>query len=324
MDKVVVIEVLDRFGKIRHRYRMTEFPCRIGRGYNNDVIVDDNYVSADHLVLDFDPEGRLLARDLNSDNGMYAVAPLKRVDSMLLRSGSRLRIGHTELQFFFPDHPVREVILDRATPSLPMMFVTSWPAMLLVWLLTAVVVLLQEYLASAETTDWLDLGITLVPMFVFLTIWAAGWSIASRAITHRFYFAYHAILIGSVVILSGVVETLGEYVEFAFMWPGMATVISIVAGTLLFGFLLYGHLRYTTTLNQKKTVRIAASLAIGLSLLTQTVVWVFERDFDFALDYSIPLKPPAFVASAPQDIDSYFAAVGDLKPELERLRADDD
>ncbi len=319
MGQIVIVEVLDRFGKVRHRQRVTNFPCRIGRAYDNDLIIDDGFVSAHHLEVSFNAENRLMARDLNSDNGLFAVAPLKRVDSMWLQSASRLRIGHTELQFFFPDHPVREVVLDRANPSFTMLFFTSWPAMILTWLLTAGIILLQAHFDSSESATLADRLVDLLPVFVFLGIWAGGWSIASRAVTHRFYFAYHATLVGGILVISSLLETFAEYVDFAFALPGLANTFSMVAGTLLFGFLLFSHIRYSTTLTLKKSVRVAAALALGFSVLIQSLVWVFERDFGFDLDYSSTLKAPAFVLRRPVSSTDYFSAAHSLKSDVDEL-----
>ena len=41
MEQVVVIEVGDQQGKIVERFRATRFPVRIGRAYDNDLIVTD-------------------------------------------------------------------------------------------------------------------------------------------------------------------------------------------------------------------------------------------------------------------------------------------
>ena len=39
----LIIEILDRFGKLKERHRIESFPCKIGRDYSNNIIIDDPY-----------------------------------------------------------------------------------------------------------------------------------------------------------------------------------------------------------------------------------------------------------------------------------------
>ncbi|HEY1226492.1 MAG TPA: FHA domain-containing protein, partial [Ramlibacter sp.] len=64
------IETLARNGDVLQRSRIDTLPIRIGRGYDNDLILDDDYVAASHALIELDPAGRLLLRDLGSRNGI--------------------------------------------------------------------------------------------------------------------------------------------------------------------------------------------------------------------------------------------------------------
>ena len=55
-------------------------------------------------------------------------------------------------------------------------------------------------------------------------------------------------------------------------------------------------------------------------VMLEDLTGFIQRDFEFELDYSTPLKPPAFVARKEKDLDAYFSDVANLKPEVDQLR----
>jgi hypothetical protein len=65
------VEILARNGDVLHRHRLQQLPIRIGRGYDNDVILDDAHSAASHASIEMDEHSQLLLRDLGSKNGSY-------------------------------------------------------------------------------------------------------------------------------------------------------------------------------------------------------------------------------------------------------------
>lgn len=63
----------------------------LGRGDDNDVVVDDLRVSKHHAALERNPDGRLSVRDLNSTAGTYVNG--ERVESCCIKHGDRLAFG---------------------------------------------------------------------------------------------------------------------------------------------------------------------------------------------------------------------------------------
>jgi len=58
---MIWVEILSRHRDITARVRTASPEVRIGRGYDNDVIVDDPYVAARHLRVFRDEAGQLVA-----------------------------------------------------------------------------------------------------------------------------------------------------------------------------------------------------------------------------------------------------------------------
>src|SRR6185369_9659246 len=100
------IEVLDRLGRVKERLRPESFPVVVGRGYGCDVLLDDRYVSPQHLRIDRDEEGRFFVEDLQSTNGVQRLAPFAAVTRMEVEDDMRIRLGHTVVRLRRSDHPV--------------------------------------------------------------------------------------------------------------------------------------------------------------------------------------------------------------------------
>ncbi|MBL1075933.1 FHA domain-containing protein [Nocardia sp. 2] len=84
----------DRVGNI---YPIVGTVTRIGRLSDNDIALPDGRVSRHHALI-ADNELTYVLKDLNSSNGVY-VDGTRVVDSAILRDGSVVRIGDTELTF---------------------------------------------------------------------------------------------------------------------------------------------------------------------------------------------------------------------------------
>ena len=58
------IEILARNGDVLHRHKVAALPIRLGRSYDNDIILDDAHSAAAHAIVDANEQGELVLRDL--------------------------------------------------------------------------------------------------------------------------------------------------------------------------------------------------------------------------------------------------------------------
>ena len=75
--------------------RLSSGSCVVGAGSDVDVVVQDQAVSRRHVELELVAEG-VAVRDLDSRNGTYYLG--QRLERMVLRPGSRIRVGNAEIQ----------------------------------------------------------------------------------------------------------------------------------------------------------------------------------------------------------------------------------
>jgi len=307
MEAPIIIEVLDRFGKVKERHKVKQFPIKIGRSYKNDIIIDDNYVSAEHIELMVDGDGHIMATDLHSDNGVFTIHPVIRHDILTVQDDQRIRIGHTDLRFRSENFSVKETYFDHGRPSQWHLIMTNGLILPLIWFLTAGILLANQYFMTIREVHFNLLLASVLPVLIVIVIWTFIWSVISKIITHKFYFAYHGIHVG--LLLSGFyfIELSFEYLEFIFPVNGLQAVLTVFSDLAFTALLFYGHLRQSTHFRKRKTKFISgviASLIVGVAYLAS---YVNQPQFSGQPDYSGLIKPPAFVMMKPSSVDNFFA-----------------
>src|SRR5437763_1475685 len=121
---MIWVEILSRHREVTSRVRLAGPQLHIGRGYDNDVIVDDPYVAPRHVRISRDDAGRLIAEDLGSANGMFLDGD-KRPQAKIIVDGERpIRIGHTSIRIREPNHAVAHERAGKPRRARPVVITT--------------------------------------------------------------------------------------------------------------------------------------------------------------------------------------------------------
>ena len=94
---------------------LSDKPITIGRGHENDVVLQDDKVSRLHCGLRL-WDGEYYLKDLNSHNGTWVNE--ERIDVVRLRAGDHLRIGDARLTFETGFQAGTETILQETDQQL--------------------------------------------------------------------------------------------------------------------------------------------------------------------------------------------------------------
>ncbi len=312
----LIIEILDRFGKVKERHHTSKFPCKIGRGYDNDIIIDDPYISPTHITINT-LDDTFTVNDNNSKNGLFSLHPFKQQQALNIEDDSRIRIGHTDIRFRFTSHPVKEAIQERNKPSKISMLLTSGFILPIVWIVFGLLFMLNNYIENTDLVTIQGLLSDVFPILIVLALWAAGWSIVSKIVTHRFYFSFHAIWASVLTILSTLVDNLANYFEFSFSLPGSAGVIVFIMGIIITSILFYGHLRYSTTFSDHKSRVSAITASIILLGLVEVLSFLNTPEFTNKPHYSGIIKPSSYIFAQQETLDVFFKDTQQLKSDID-------
>ena len=319
MDRALIVEVLDRRGHVASRHRLDVFPATIGRGYGCGVILDDRFVSPEHVRVTRDADGGLAAEDLDSLNGMREAGSAARVGRVSIRPGTRLRLGHTELRFCFPDQPVPPALLE-AGDVLPVgpLAVTGRGGLALgaaaVGLLT-----LLSYLATYTKTSAAGVASEAVMFALLLALWAGVWAFCGRVLVHRPRFGLHVGVAALAVIGASLVERVLGYVRFLAPGAGGLGVVEALTGAAIVATALAGSVSLATALSRGRRVGVALGITVAVFGLARLEACEERQGFTSTAHFQGEIKALGGGWARATTVDGFFAEVTQLGAEVDSL-----
>jgi hypothetical protein len=316
---MIWVEILSR-----HREVATRFRCagevRIGRGYDNDVIVDDPYVAARHMRVFRDETGRLVAEDLGSANGILLHPDKSRHQRIVIDGDRPIQIGHTYLRIRETSHAVEhERVARRDAGILPIALVTALSVLILG---TEALALWFSETAEPKASRYLTplLGIALT-----VTVWVAVWALLSRVLSGRARFQRNLL----IALCGGVMFTfyyeLAKFSAFALTWH-IAFDYQYVAMWTILATVCFFHLREVGS----SRLLLKGGLVVLLFALVITVQTLRQHELFHNSGQRGTLRhlmPPALRLVPVHDEKVFFAEIERLKTKIDddrtQARADD-
>jgi hypothetical protein len=315
MDSAGVIEVLNRSGQLVQRLSIGSETVRLGRAYDNDLIVGDPYVCPHHLELRLEG-GQLLVIDLDSVNGTYRGSRKNRIKSTHLPEGVTIHFGHSRLRYHASGSKVPKTWRDTARHGLLAVMGKPW-LLVLGGLLAVASLLAQDLLDNPAQPQALTMASDLLYPLIGILAWAGFWALLSRVVMHRSNFHVHlaiSFLAVAGLFCSGQLVTL---LGFAMGWSRATPWLEVLGLTLVAFVAIYAHLRYALhgeVFRQTGVAALAAIILFGTPVAGQLI----DRSEFSSLPYLEPLlRPPAYRLVEGQQLEGFFQDAEQL-----RLRAD--
>lgn len=317
MEPVVIVELLDKSGKVHERVRLTRFPAVIGRGYDSDVILGDEFVSAHHAQIVLDDAGQPMINDLDAENGTYLLPTMQAVRNLPLGAETLLQLGQTLVRLRRPEFPVAPTRIDTLTHSRLTQFFSSSLMLTALGLLLLGILGFHAYQSSAQQIKLSKLLLESLEIAVLVPIWAGLWAILSRVFAHHTAYVSHAVITCLAVISFFVADTLAEYYAFGFSAQLSAEILFHILFGLIVALVLYGHLRFATLLSPKRIGLFSVMIAAGLVALSGFTTYVQDLDFNDTLPYPPELKPAQFRMVKEKSLDTFIRAAEQVPQQID-------
>ncbi|CAN7637847.1 MULTISPECIES: FHA domain-containing protein [Duganella] len=306
------IEILARNGDVLHRHKIAGLPIRLGRSYDNDVILDDHHSAASHAIVDADEQGQLVLRDLGSKNGTYLKG--KRQTSVVLGGDSVVRLGHTRLRVRAADFPVPAEVADTTMHG----WEGAVPATIGL-VLIAVFSCMETWLSDVEPFALIRYLLVLASSLAAGLLWSGVWALANRLFGSHARMGRHLFILGCGLAVVGIWRA-GSII-MAYAWSaevltryGNLATLAIVCGMLFF------HL---ITIKPHHPRRFAVTglvmLLAGAGLMLMANLQGTGRASDEL--YMSVLLPPEVRRSEDRSIDQFMADAAKLKSGADAARA---
>ncbi len=288
---------------------------RVGRAYDNDVIVDDRYVCPHHLRIHEVEPGRIVAEDLASVNGLFLRRGKRPVREATLSDGQWVRIGHTRLRFRDASHRGEPTLPDHHTQKLLGAYENPVVQAIAV-VVTVAVLWLNNFLDSVERRGASEGAFELVFPLALILIWAGGWAFAGRVVLHRIKFLVHCAVIGTALVAIFTLDAAFDYATFALDTDEARYGLSVVAGLVIVAAVLYAHLRFCTLAPPLRLAGVATAISLTVVGLIMLNSRIDDSEFSPVPRYQVTLKAPTFRWASGQSPDEFFAELPGLRAGL--------
>jgi len=305
------IEVLSRHGEVAARERIDAPEARVGRAFDNDVVVDDPYVAPHHLRIFRGDDGELVAEDLATLNGLYPEHGSRRVERLPLAAGPGMRIGRTTLRV----HDGRHAVAPERVLAPPRAH-AAWAAGLAV-ALAALILLLGWLGLTTEPTA----NTVLLPVLIFSTaivLWSGLWALFSRVFFGQARFALQLRIALTACIALFAWEQVADYLAFGFAWrdlteyAGLGVWIALAAAC-------YAHMRAIGPRHPRLAMGVIVALVVAGAVIQYAGKMETRRLVGERATLG-DLRPPEFRLVPLASSEEFFARTNATRARVDKAR----
>ena len=321
----VIIEVLGWGGKSRHHFRVDGPSISIGRGYQNDVVLSDSHISANHLRLDV-VEGGWQLTDLDSLNGVEiiknpsinSVSADSTSSEIVLADGAEIKIGRTRLRIIADSHPVDAAKeLHRLEKDVGQLNRFSiWLPLLLLVLIVDITAL---YANSFVEWQWKNALSSILFTQVFLLMLALFWAAVGRFLREEANFLGHYNLILLAALVYSASDWLIGVIGYNLSAEFLIVVVAPLINMMLVAVLLAANFALATSMLARQ--RWISSVGFVLLLLVISVASQMQQWGEFSPypEYFSALELPALQIGDGESLDEFILGLDDLFAEADQL-----
>jgi hypothetical protein len=305
----LILEILSRSGKVESYFKLTKDQTDIGRAYDNDIVLKDQYVCPHHLQVSV-VDGQVFATDKQSVNGVKTQKNTPVSDSTPLELGQIFVVGN---------HLIRVVSSQQEVTSTIKMTILEFLSQRTnrwYWALTAVVMLmvlavLKRYLGQSTEIIWSTLIVKDLP--IPITFFAVGVFVAGAANVFKKEVRFFTCVTFSFVwgAVSMLLSKLNGLLNFNF---GDGLVLLVIAKLITFGlaFIATWALFYLTThFSYKKITLVSFALVFSGQGLFTAYKMADDRVKSYP-NHNVHIFPQSYLVNSAEDSKAWVKSSASL------------
>lgn len=312
-----VLEVLDRDGVVRQSVKVTAWPLRVGRAFDNDLVLDDPYTAPQHLRIARDESGQLALTVGESVNGLQCDGRALQAGQQLpLPAGPHdkpvlLLLGRTQLRLRL----ATQVLAPEQVLGVARVLTQGVPTLLLLALAVALTLGFNTWLESEPDLLTKSLASFAISALAIGFAWSGVWTLLSKVFAHQGHFGWHLRVMLLAVLAWEAMMVGTALLAFAFSWPWV-TDFNFVPAYVILGAMLYFHLQAVEPQHPRRTLGFAIGSALtGLGLSLWFNVQATDRPGSEL--YMNHLFPPALRVAKPVELPQFMQGAAELQSRLD-------
>ena len=289
----LIIEEINRLGHCTERHRFDHLPVRIGRGYDNELILSDPHVSPEHVIIHEteDDETGWRIEDCNSENGTQIKHHSTNTTPGRASSGDDIVIGRCRLRLFSPSHPVGSTHSMPNSESAEKLIAQPF-AVFGIFTLTFVALLINKQLQIPTMLPVEKLIASVLPVLIAVFFWASAWSFAGRLIKHKTSFLIHLSITSLFTLCLIGINILGEYIAFNSSTSTFAQIVEFIVMGLSLYILFSVNIENATAISRKTRRITSHGLTWGFLVFAVFMDYASKPEFTHSPSFVSILKPP--------------------------------
>lgn len=288
---------------------VTQFPCSIGRGFTNDIILPDPHISARHAEIHHNGTTWML-HDLGSENGVQLNGQPLKDGQAELKSGDALVIGCTPVMIFDPHHAVAPTQkLERTSPLIAHLGRLSPPWIYFIFALAAIGLLdnITAWSENALSQFYKVAGSLALGIF----LWALPWAVASRLIRHKSNFNIHIGIASLSILALAIFWPLQDMLDFLTNESWVSAAAGYSFNFLVTIAMIYASLSVATHMPARRRMKTAIYFTLGTFVTYFLMYSIGDDVFIPQAEYATALNP--FLQNLPQGVDTDTFMAENLK-----------
>jgi hypothetical protein len=305
------VEVLHGNKEVRHRHRVDVLPIRLGRGYDNDIILDDPHISAHHAIVDREADAGLTVQDLDSQSGI--IHKNTRRKELSIDGNTIFRLGHTSIRVRTCDFPVDNEIAGSAFYGFE-----GWPPAAVGITLIICLVLADSWLGDVEKFEAIRYPIAVVVALLIAMVWCGFWSFANRLFGGSARLGRHLFILGCGFAAMEAWSYASTSIAYALSWE-VATRYGSNVVMAIFAVMVFYHLLHI----KPSRGRLFAVLSGAMALFGSGLLLMVNYNNNGRLTDELFMHerfPPALRLSADKPVSQLIVSATALKTKVDEER----
>lgn len=312
MNAPYFIELLARNGDVLHRHKVAQLPIRIGRSYDNDIILDDAHSAASHAIIETDAHNQVVLRDLGSKNGI--VYKGRKRASLTLDGEAVVRLGHTRLRVRGADFPVAPEIADTTMHG----WEGGTPAAIGLTLI-AIFSCFETWLSDVEPFALIRYLLVLASSLAAGLLWAGVWALANRLFGSHARMGRHLFILGSALAVVGLWRIGSSVLAYAWSAESLTRYGNLVTLGIACAMIFFHLITIKPHHPRRFLITATVMLLAGSVLMVMANLQSTGRAADEL--YMSVLLSPEVRQSADRSVDQFMTDAAKLKAGADAARS---
>jgi hypothetical protein len=303
----LIVELVSRSKKLIHSQKISGPEARIGRAYDNDVILTDPYVCPHHLTLTASDDGLWQVCDVDSVNGSFTHDQHQLVGCQTVQNGDVVSLGKSHLRFIYPNQSVAPTIQLSGIEGF-LNFISSGLVVTLVFALYVGLLLSNQYM---QTVTELKPSVLLKTIFTLLltsSLWPMLCALLARLFKNDARILTQLALSYAAFTLFLVAGWIDDVISFNSSIGWLSSSFSLLSEAVLLFALFWANFYVAFHHSLRRRNMMAGGVTLTILLLSFLYNNSSIRDFNPQPSYDGTLLAPEFAMASPVSVSEFISA----------------